>query len=817
MTAVTLAPAFGVLEAVDDPDMQNHTPAAMPVQKESKDRKKKTRKPHKGLASSSKAESDWDTVSQGNRANGNVEDENGMKTPIDRDQLPIDQQIYTPAGSNAQLSNQCLQEEEVWEVASSKKSRRKDASRRNQYGSAHQATGWAQGGHSVKKSGRDSSPDPSQNQGGVRPQSWRSNEAPIQGSRRQKETVQYKLKSPASGGANGEEKWESMMIKGKGKSYTGGSSSTSLDNDLSRNVDTNAHESGLTNHPVVVTSVSDKSSDARSAGCPPHVAGVWQRSYGATSISGNSTWYNVRNRFDESHLPSNSWPSEKQGGLLESTHRVGNVGPGLNSAERSENFAAPSKHISDSICLNDGLGDDDDLAGSEGWDSDASEVSHETWKKDTLFKQFFDSMAAISVDQLNEHDKQWHCPVCQDAIDSHRGLQSLLAHASTVRSKRVKLHRKFAKVLEEEVNILGRSSINNEEMFGKWKGPCQDGETVNPLIVWPPAIIVQNTQLELDEHDKWIGMGNEELRDHFKNYQFSKARHAYGPQGHRGMSILVFPDTPLGYMDAQRLAKHFIDSRRARQNWDRPGKVLFHPGGMRILYGYMATEEDMNIFNKHTGKSKLKWNQRRLQEVVVQPMKQMDEDNYQLNQTNQKNERLTEENKILEKTFAALAEKLRLKDKEIETIRQRALEQHQENQQEMDQLELVYKAKVKELSTRRAEREDEIQQQEEDFTQDHIRHVQQLEKTCVVIPKEDTSEIHIQSQRAKIKEEIAQRAELVEISLKDTEDYEFQKKEIMRKHHLKKVEFMRQQHEQMLKFEKELEEEKLALQERYLH
>ncbi|CAM6084029.1 unnamed protein product [Calypogeia fissa] len=113
-------------------------------------------------------------------------------------------------------------------------------------------------------------------------------------------------------------------------------------------------------------------------------------------------------------------------------------------------------------------------------------------------------------------------------------------------------------------------------------------------------VVVRNTQLEQDEDDKWIGMGNKELLDLFKKHNPVKARHAYGPQGHRGISILIFADSPTGYCSAQRLETQFIEARRGKDNWDASGKLLFQPGGDRILYGYMATADDLEMFNKHS-------------------------------------------------------------------------------------------------------------------------------------------------------------------------------------------------------------------------
>jgi len=93
-------------------------------------------------------------------------------------------------------------------------------------------------------------------------------------------------------------------------------------------------------------------------------------------------------------------------------------------------------------------------------------------------------------------------------------------------------------------------------------------------------------------------MGNQELLDHFNSYAALKARHSYGPQGHRGMSVLIFESSAAGYLEASRLHKHFIDQGRGRDAWDG-NRVSFCTGGKRQLYGYMALKEDLDIFNQH--------------------------------------------------------------------------------------------------------------------------------------------------------------------------------------------------------------------------
>ena len=98
---------------------------------------------------------------------------------------------------------------------------------------------------------------------------------------------------------------------------------------------------------------------------------------------------------------------------------------------------------------------------------------------------------------------------------------------------------------------------------------------------------------------QWLGMGNQELLEYFSTYAAVKARHSYGPQGHRGMSVLIFEASASGYLEAERLDKHFAEQGTDKDSWfNRPN--LYLPGGKRQLYGYMATKEDLDFFNRHT-------------------------------------------------------------------------------------------------------------------------------------------------------------------------------------------------------------------------
>ncbi|BBM98699.1 hypothetical protein MPTK1_1g15560 [Marchantia polymorpha subsp. ruderalis] len=410
----------------------------------------------------------------------------------------------------------------------------------------------------------------------------------------------------------------------------------------------------------------------------------------------------------------------------------------------------PGSLYSDSQCSDDDF--DSDTMSLASFDSAESHKSHATQRRNKWFRNFFQDLDELTEDELQEHDRQWHCPACQGgvgAIDWYRGLQPLLAHAKTVRSKRVKLHKAFAEVLEEEVRIRGAApGTHGSGKYGKWRGLGDDNDNKDTLIVWPPMVVIRNTQLEQDEVDKWIGMGNKELLDLFKKHNPVKARHAYGPQGHRGISILIFPESPTGYYDSQRLDKHFRDALRGRDHWYSQGKVLFQPGGDRILYGYMATAEDLDVFNKHSkGKQNLKWEKKSLQEMVLIPMRRIDEENNKVVYLQGQVQREMEVGKTLKKTMSVLMKKLRMREDELKVIRERARDQYKQQEMEMGDMETLYKSKVEQLKQEIMEKEAGLQKVYEDFEQKHLDQCEQLEQRASKIPKDKVLNDEMQQQQ----------------------------------------------------------------------
>lgn len=441
---------------------------------------------------------------------------------------------------------------------------------------------------------------------------------------------------------------------------------------------------------------------------------------------------------------------------------------------------------------------DDDLM-SDTCDSDASQKSHETRKKNKWFTNFFENLDGLTVEAINEPERQWHCPACQNgpgAIEWFRGLQPLLNHAKTKGSKRVKIHRVFAELLDEELRRRGTSVAPAGEAFGKWKG-LKDEEKDHE-IVWPPTVIIQNTKLERDDNEKWLGMGNQELLDYFSNYAAVRARHSYGPQGHRGMSVLIFEASATGYLEAERLHKHFADQGTDKNAWFGGRPILFYPGGKRQLYGYMATKDDMEIFNKHCkGKSGLKYEMKSYQEMVVCQIRQMSEDNQQLMYFKNKVVKVQRTSKSLQESLGVVTDKLRKTMEENRIVRQRTKMQHEEIKEEMNMQEEFFKEQIRVIH-------DSRNAKEEDFER-----IQQEEREKV--KKSSTSPLNADGRRLKADGYL----KFVEVQDKEMENFVAEKEKLCQAHEEGIAAMKRRHWQEEVEMEKKFDEELTKLMEKY--
>ncbi|GMI87976.1 hypothetical protein HRI_002466900 [Hibiscus trionum] len=328
-------------------------------------------------------------------------------------------------------------------------------------------------------------------------------------------------------------------------------------------------------------------------------------------------------------------------------------------------------------------------------DSDEDEKSHEARKRCKWFNLFFESLETLTVEEILAPVRQWHCPACQGgpgAINWYRGVQALMTHAMTKTTRRAKMHRVFAEVLVEEMQRRGAFIKPDNDAFGKWEG--LNARVADREIVWPPMVVIMNTRYEQDENGKWTGMGNQELLNYFSSYAAVKARHSYGPQGHRGMSVLIFERSAAGYLEAARLHKHFKEQGRDRDAWDC-SRVPFCPGGKRQLYGYIAMKEDLDLFNRHSqGKSGLKFEMRSYQEMVESRIKKINDDSQQLNLLKKKVAQEQQHSQVLAESLGQLSEKLRQTTEECSIVRQQSRLQHEQSKEELGAKEQYFKEKI---------------------------------------------------------------------------------------------------------------------------
>ncbi|BBN05875.1 hypothetical protein MPTK1_3g16610 [Marchantia polymorpha subsp. ruderalis] len=173
--------------------------------------------------------------------------------------------------------------------------------------------------------------------------------------------------------------------------------------------------------------------------------------------------------------------------------------------------------------------------------------------------------------------------------------------------------------------------IQTAEDCASHKGETKTGDSSvgDKIIVWPPIVILENTRLGWDnDKRKWNGLGHEDIRRFVRKLSdqkstFVKVKCLFDVKGQKGCALVIFAKSNEGYLEAKALDRLLSKMSKGRMDWARVKPLLkshknhmntvaewstddlVSPRGERILYGYLATPEDMERLDRH--RRSIKW------------------------------------------------------------------------------------------------------------------------------------------------------------------------------------------------------------------
>ncbi|KAI5064888.1 hypothetical protein GOP47_0019583 [Adiantum capillus-veneris] len=335
---------------------------------------------------------------------------------------------------------------------------------------------------------------------------------------------------------------------------------------------------------------------------------------------------------------------------------------------------SPFDHLrndTDSECSDVDL--DNDWVTNGGSDTDASIESLERQKQSKWLRPFFMALADVAKTEDGYESNFFYCPACRGSglgeTDLYKGLKPLIAHAKNYTKRRVKLHKQFAVILEDLTNYDKTMGAYSGKPIYRQRHSIGDQKLIDPLIVWPPMVLIRAAGVKLEMHQKRVRLETKHFLEVFKDFSPKRVRHAYDGEDNLGLiSLLVFLDSPVGYMHAKNLVKSFKRSGKGRKQFEHVA-IKVHSCCDEAMYAYMATEEDMMFFDTcDASKKKIVWSMKSYKEVIIQPLVEMCEAKLENSLLKSQLQQEEEHNRCLEKALVKLHRNLELTEEEAYNV-----------------------------------------------------------------------------------------------------------------------------------------------------
>lgn len=283
----------------------------------------------------------------------------------------------------------------------------------------------------------------------------------------------------------------------------------------------------------------------------------------------------------------------------------------------------PSKHMKsradgyDELPSRRGVPDND---GAGSLDARNSDVNPHALNR--AFLRFVKSLNESASQRKNYLEDGKHgslrCLVCDRDSKDYTDVHGLIMHAYSSQNARAD-HLGFHKAV---CVLMGWNHMRGPDHSKAYQSLPPDDAAANreDLIIWPPVVVIHNTNTGRRKDGRMDGMGNKEMDNKLKDLGFGggKSKSMYGKDGHLGITIVKFANTQSGLKEAERFAEYFEKENHGRKGWTRV--QASHSGDVddnnpylvkvdvksgekkRILYGYLGTASDLDKVDFDTKK-----------------------------------------------------------------------------------------------------------------------------------------------------------------------------------------------------------------------